>query len=146
MKSFINKNVLIIIVIGVLLSLTTKYKPLDLPLERITEPNLVYTLTYLDTKIYREDSKKHFYLKGYKLPSTKEISGMEGEEKMEFYYFLMSSFDEESHLESKLFKTPDLITPEIISISAEGKEFVVSVSFQSENGSKEQGVFRITKY
>lgn len=103
-------KILIAVVLTVLTGSISFSQSKSVEIKPVENSELIYTLTYLDSSIYQTDAKKHFFVKGYLLPSQQEIPGKDGDEVMKFYYFLVSSFDEDSHKEAILFKTSDLIS------------------------------------
>src|SRR5699024_3661539 len=77
---------------------------------------LKYVLTYLQsTGISQyEDESNHFFVRIFKLKADSYIL-LNHEERIqeEYFYFLVSSFDEAPHVEAQLFKSKRLINPVI---------------------------------
>lgn len=128
---------------------------------------LKYVLTYLQPAGISQytDEKNHFFIRLFILKADSYIL-LDHEEHIqkEYFYFLVSSFDEAAHIEARLFKSKGLINPVIekITESADGEKFLIYVTIFKPRGSKTKNeiisvksrefrrnkeiVFRIRKY
>ncbi|TYA52259.1 hypothetical protein [Formosa maritima] len=88
---------------------------------------LKYVLTYAESIIRKNDTNQNFFLKGLKLPSNTEIPEEDGHEKMEYFYFFVSSYDEYPEIEGKLYKTISFINPNLISVSFEERMVLIKI-------------------
>jgi len=124
-----NIYILILFLIGIL---GCNAQERTLHLEKVGNWELVYALTYIDSRHIEDfiDGDNYFYIKTFKIQSTEKVRVEEEEFYKDFYYVLVSSFDEESHRESTLYKTQNIILPKIEGFKDENDSFLISINYK----------------
>lgn len=98
---------------------------------KVDNTELKYLLTYLDTSNIADyhDSEKDFFLKIFKIRANSYIL-LDNEEHIQesYFYFLVSDYGESPDIDVRLYKSKNLINPDIIDIteSKDGKKFLNS--------------------
>jgi len=108
--------------------------------EIVNNNELKYVLTYVDSIIHKNDTNKNFFVKGFKLPSNIEVPNEDEHEKMEYFYFFVSSYDEYPEIDGKLYKTASFIKPNLSSISFENEMVLIKIETIDEETDNKKSI------
>ncbi|MBO3117927.1 hypothetical protein J4050_14315 [Winogradskyella sp. DF17] len=91
-------------------------------LKMVDNKELKSTLFNINNSFLHKDKLERFFIKGYKISSMEEIEFNDGDDKMEFYYFAVSSLDENPEIDGKLYITDRYNYPKIEKIIDNNKD------------------------